>query len=100
MPEPHFPDSRPRTAFPPDVSFYEIPPSGSDYLDRMTSLIARLVPGYGSVAEVGSPSGDLCRRLRERSPVTAAETGAGSHDLLLTCEAGLAPSDARKWPAP
>lgn len=79
----------------PDLSFYEISPGGSDYVDRVSSLIARLIPGYGTVAELGSASGELCRALRDRSAGMDAEAGSDS-DLVLTCVNDVARFDTRK----
>lgn len=83
-----------QSAASPDLSFYEIPAGGSDYLDRVSSLIARLVPGYGTVAEVGPASGELCRTLRDRSGITDAMAGTDS-DLMLACVDDLTRYDAR-----
>lgn len=84
-----------RSALSPDPGFYEISPGGSDYLDRVSSLIARLVPGYCTVAEVGSAPGELRRTLRDLSGVTDAQAGSDS-DLVLTRVDDLDRCDMRK----
>lgn len=76
-----------------DMGFYELSPGGPDYLDRMSSLIARLIPGYGTVAEMGAVSGELCRTLQDRAAGTDAPTGTGDYDLVLTCENDLTRCD-------
>lgn len=79
----------------PDPSFYELSPGGTDYLDKMGSLIGRLVPGYGTVTELGTPPGELCRTLRDRSTSDGAQMSAGDYDLVLTREPDVARSDLR-----
>ena len=86
----------PRYASPPDPSFYELPPGGSDYLDRMASLIGRLVPGYGAVTELGTPPGELRRTLRDRSAFVEGTTESVGYDLVLTRETDVAEPDVRK----
>lgn len=86
----------PPTALPPDLSFYELSPSGPDYLDRMSSLIARIVPGYGTVTEMGSPVGELCRALQDRSVPTGVRVDAGAFDMVLTREDDLVGLDPRR----
>ncbi|MHC2002968.1 hypothetical protein ACYQR9_21405 [Methylobacterium sp. CM6241] len=76
------------------MNFYEPTPRGSDYLDRMSSLIARLILDYGTVAEMGAVSGELSRTLQDRSAGTDAATGAGDYDLVLSCENDLTRRDA------
>jgi hypothetical protein len=70
----------------PDLSFYELAPSGPDYLDKVSSLIARHVPGYGSVAEIGSTPGELCHALRCLAVSPEARADTVSYDLVLTRE--------------
>lgn len=89
------PVGHPQSASSPDPSFYELSPGGLDYLDRVSSLIARLVPGFGTVAEVGSASGELCRTLRDRSAVTGTQADPDG-DLVLACVDDPARCDARK----
>ena len=86
----------PRYALPPDPSFYELPPGGADYLDRMASLIGRLVPGYGSVTELGTTPGELRRTLRDRSAIVEGTTEAAGCDLVLTRETDIVGPDVRK----
>lgn len=93
-PLPQVPPSR--RALLSDPSFYELSPGGPEYLDRMASLIGRLVPGYGSVAELGTPPGELCRTLRDRSAFRDAWTSAGDYDLVLTQETDVSRPDLRE----
>ena len=86
----------PRYASPPDPSFYELPPGGADYLDRMASLIGRLVPGYGSVTELGTTPGELRRTLRDRSAFVEGTTEAAGYDLVLTRETDVVGPDVQK----
>lgn len=90
------PAAIPHVASPLDPSFYELSPGGMDYLDRMASLIGRLVPGYGKVAELGTPPGELCRILRDRSALGEAWMDARDYDLVLTRETDVDRSDLRK----
>jgi hypothetical protein len=67
-----------------------------DYLDKMGSLVERLVPGYGTVIELGTPPGELCRSLRDRSASNGPWMGADNYDLVLTQETDVARPDLRK----
>ncbi|MCJ2071770.1 hypothetical protein MKK75_23715 [Methylobacterium sp. J-030] len=96
MPEaiPHV--ASPRNASPLDPSVYELSPGGRAYFDRMATVIGRRVPGHGTVTELGLPSSELYRILRDRSASTDARIGAGEYDLVLTQETDVARPDVLK----